>query len=247
MLVPARNHSYTRAMPLLYYDMIAIGRRCQDHEEKGRFKMFNDLRRSRKHRKMAKLAAELEKTFLDAEDSPSPAKPSDSRIGASAARGQVFDEADEKANNSLDFDGLPPVPENPLAAASIGATQYDQPEFFEDSIAPASAPPQGETSAPAQKFLTFSGDRSAHPEVALLLDHLSLAKEENREILRLTQDAMQRVSNMTDQLVKLKDELLSTKDQQLTQMHEIVKAREAEILRLKRQNEDLETLARTLM
>ncbi len=106
-------------------------------------------------------------------------------------------------------------------------------------------------------YLTLSGDRGQTPELALLLDHLSLAKEENREILKLTEQSMQRVCAMSESLVQMKDAVIQAKDAELTalrsqrdletaQLREQLQARDLEIRRLKQQSEDLEMLARTM-
>lgn len=83
-------------------------------------------------------------------------------------------------------------------------------------------------------------------EMALLLDHLSIAKEENREILRLSQDSISRVTHMADTIVAMKDDLLKAKDEQIDGLREKVKSREVEIARLKQELEDLKMLAMTL-
>ncbi|MBM4252200.1 MAG: hypothetical protein FJ146_09535 [Deltaproteobacteria bacterium] len=106
-------------------------------------------------------------------------------------------------------------------------------------------------------YLSLSGERGQTPELALLLDHLSLAKEENREILKLTEQSMQRVCAMSEQLVQMKDAVIQAKDAELaalkaqremetTQLREQLQAREHEIRRLRQHSEDLEMLARTM-
>lgn len=83
-------------------------------------------------------------------------------------------------------------------------------------------------------------------EVALLLDHLSLSKEENREILRLSQDSIARVTQMADTIVAMKDELLKARDEQIDGLRDKLKSREGEISRLKQELEDMKMLAATL-
>lgn len=83
-------------------------------------------------------------------------------------------------------------------------------------------------------------------ELALLLDHLSLAKEENREILRLTQDTLTKLSSMTDAVVQMKDEIIKTKDQQLAALQSAMAESEKNIAKLRQEKEDLEILNRTL-
>ncbi len=81
------------------------------------------------------------------------------------------------------------------------------------------------------------------PEMALLLDHLSLSKEENKEILRLSQDSITRITQMSDTIVALKDELLRAKEEQLDGLREKMKTKDFEITQLKQELEDLRMLA----
>ncbi len=83
-------------------------------------------------------------------------------------------------------------------------------------------------------------------ELALLLDHLSLAKEENREIIRLTQDTLTKLSSMTDAVVQMKDEVIKSKDIQLAEFQHALAEKERNISQLRQEKEDLEILNRTL-
>ena len=83
-------------------------------------------------------------------------------------------------------------------------------------------------------------------ELALLLDHLSLAKEENREIIRLTQDTLTKLSSMTDAVVQMKDEVIKTKDMQLAEFQHALKEKDRNISQLRQEKEDLEILNKTL-
>ena len=91
---------------------------------------------------------------------------------------------------------------------------------------------------------SVSGPQST--ELALLLDHLSLAKEENREILRLTQDTLTKLSAMTDAVVQMKDEVIKSKDLQLATMQQAIAEKERNLSQLRQDKEDLEMLNRTL-
>jgi hypothetical protein len=86
----------------------------------------------------------------------------------------------------------------------------------------------------------------AHPEIMLLIDHLSLAKEENREILRLTQDAMSRLTHMTDVMLDMKDALIASKEEQMSILKLRLSEQSADLIRALKENEDLETLASAL-
>jgi hypothetical protein len=84
-------------------------------------------------------------------------------------------------------------------------------------------------------------------EFALFVDHLSLAKEENREILRLTQAALTKVTALGDDIVKMKDQVISAKDAQIAALENALNAAKKDLAATKQANEDLETLARTLL
>ncbi len=106
--------------------------------------------------------------------------------------------------------------------------------------------------------LKLSGDQPT--ELALLLDHLSLIKDENREILRMAQESISKISEMAEQVVLAKDDVIRERDQRLKEQSlrldlqsdqiELLKhkltGQESDILDLKRNVEDLETLTRTL-
>jgi hypothetical protein len=83
-------------------------------------------------------------------------------------------------------------------------------------------------------------------EIALLIDHLSLAKEENREILRLTQDSMARLSQMTDAMMDMKDSIIASKEEQMSILKERLAAESSNLLRALKEKEDLETLTQAL-
>ncbi len=114
------------------------------------------------------------------------------------------------------------------------------------------------TKAPAQQHALTPA--APTPEVALLLDHLSLAKEEHREIIRLTQDSISRITSMTEQLIASKDALLKDREEQLREKttelsrrdskleaaEEDIARRDATIAKLKQDLEDMEILTRTL-
>ena len=104
-------------------------------------------------------------------------------------------------------------------------------------------------SPPQSTFLHPIEDASSrgHQEILLLIDHLSLAKEENREILRLTQDAMSRLTQMTDAMLEMKDALISSKDEQMSILKLRLSEQSADLTRALKENENLETLTNTLL
>jgi hypothetical protein len=141
------------------------------------------------------------------------------------------------------------------APSSIEATLADLPPLPGQTPSPTRVGATQERSG--ADFLGLSGERSSSPELALLLDHLSLAKEENREILRLTDQSMKRVCEMSDALIQMKDavivskdtELLAVRQQRDTEVASLeakLAASDMEIRRLRQQSEDLEMLARTM-
>lgn len=83
-------------------------------------------------------------------------------------------------------------------------------------------------------------------EVALLLDHLSLAKEENREILRLTQDSINRITHMAETMMAMKDEILSQRTEEVAGLKKLVTDREQVINRLNQEVEDFAILTKSL-
>lgn len=95
-------------------------------------------------------------------------------------------------------------------------------------------------------FLSVTGERSSSPEIALLIDHLSLAKEENREILKMTQESIRKVSEMSDSIVEMKDAVIDAKDAELHALKEQLKATDSQNAKLRQDNEDLNMLARSL-
>ena len=105
-----------------------------------------------------------------------------------------------------------------------------------------------EVDTPQQSLVSMEshGALQSSTELALLLDHLSLAKEENREILRLTQDTLTRLSSMTDAVVQMKDEVIKSKDVQLAELRRSIAEKEENISKLRQEKEDLEMLNRTL-
>ena len=133
---------------------------------------------------------------------------------------------------------LPPLPVMPLSMAR--ESQIEHEHEYENEHDRGGVPERG------RGYLEVQDNKAIHPEIALLLDHLSLAKEENREIIKLTQDALTRVSTMTDTMIKMKDQLIGAKDEQLMSMKDILAHRDIEIRKLKQEREDLEMLARTL-
>lgn len=97
-------------------------------------------------------------------------------------------------------------------------------------------------------------------DVALLLDHLTVAKEESKQVLRLSQESITRITQMSEEIVKVKDELIAQQERNLKAKEESITSYEREIAilkqqladkeesnrRLRQEVEDLEMLTRTL-
>ncbi|MGE0172816.1 MAG: hypothetical protein AB7T49_08525 [Oligoflexales bacterium] len=83
-------------------------------------------------------------------------------------------------------------------------------------------------------------------ELTLFLDHLSLAKEENKEILKLTQASIQQITDLSQSLLTSKDEMIKTKSNQIAILQEKVRRREKIIIQLRQEIEDLKMLNKTL-
>ncbi len=110
---------------------------------------------------------------------------------------------------------------------------------------------QPQLNDPNQLALIRSGasdlmEVSGNNDLALLIDHLSLAKEENREILRLTQDSMARLTQMTDSILEMKDSIITAKEEQLAIMKERLTEQAKELSHALKEKENLETLVRAI-
>lgn len=180
--------------------------------------------------------------------SESRAKPADttapSRAGAVAARGEALAEFAQRLGLS-ESEVWRRLRNGELLARS----ERGQIMILDDNrLEPAGSvlpPLPGEALAPPQA-MALTGATAASSEVALLLDHLSLAKEENREILKMTQDAIRRVTELTDSIVTMKNAVIEAKDSQIVALREQLAAREERIAQLLQKQEDLEMLARAL-
>jgi hypothetical protein len=95
-------------------------------------------------------------------------------------------------------------------------------------------------------FLSLSGASGKNPEVALLIDHLSLAKEENREILAFAQKSLEQVREITTQIVTAKDELLRVKEEKISLLEKRISQLDSSMRQLSQEKEDLEMLTKAL-
>lgn len=96
------------------------------------------------------------------------------------------------------------------------------------------------------KFIGFDGELTGSPEVALLLDHLSIAKEENKEILKMAQKSLEQVKEATKDIVNAKDDVILSKEEKIQYLEEKLRKKEQDLNSTKQQLEDLEMLTKTL-
>ena len=87
----------------------------------------------------------------------------------------------------------------------------------------------------------------ASTEIALLLDHLSLAKEENREILKLTNAAMSQIKSVNEMVISSKDELIHLLSEKIERLNQYKTNLEIELKKSHAQSEDLEILINTVL
>lgn len=142
--------------------------------------------------------------------------------------------------NNKDGDQGLPDPSAALASADLADLPPLPPPGAEGALPGRSGASAG------SNYLTLTGERGASPELALLLDHLSLAKEENREILRMTQESIRKVSELSDTVVEMKDAVIEAKESQIMALREQLAARDHDLRKLRQQNEDLEMLSRAI-
>ncbi len=153
---------------------------------------------------------------------------------ARTVRGKVFVYTDLHRD---DDDSPPPPPR--FYESMIGTNHKETPSFT------TAASPETRITVSALELPSVV-EVSGNQELALLIDHLSLAKEENREILKLTQDSMARLTQMTDSILEMKDSIIAAKEEQLAIMKDRLAEQAAELSQALKEKENLETLARAI-
>lgn len=170
--------------------------------------------------------------------------------GASYARDEFGLPVFSSSNNSPAADLLPDVAAEVAAPPPLMQDTLEL-DSGDDPLMPDLPPPpdarRGAYPAASGGFLALTGERAGSPELALLLDHLSLAKEENREILKMTQESIRKVSELSDTIVEMKDAVIEAKDAQINALREQLQMRDRALKELRQHNEDLEMLTRTVM
>lgn len=99
---------------------------------------------------------------------------------------------------------------------------------------------------PAMNLPALARDPANHTEMTLFLDHLSLAKEENREILHLARESVARVTSLSDTVIAVKDSLIEAKDREIQYLRQLLDGKEKAMTKLQQENEDLQILNRAL-
>ena len=153
------------------------------------------------------------------------------KLVARTSRGQVMVYTD--ASTVIAMEGLPPLPNTAAPEWTRSVVNSDDSKSAETDY----------------NQISVIGERvssSDRQEVALLIDHLSLAKEENREILRLTHESMSRLSEMTDKMLDMKDSIISSKDEQMQILKQRLAEQTEQLRQVLREKEDLETLTEAL-
>lgn len=170
----------------------------------------------------------------------------------------IGDDLTSRINELIDEDPTTTEEEALSAAPSETLEEVGQPEqraqpaasdTATSDLPPLPGPDDSKSSGAAMSagVLPVPSERITNTEIALLLDHLSLAKEENREILKMTQESIRKVTELTDTIVEMKDSVIDAKEAQIMFLKDQLDNKEKEIRKLLQQKEDLEILAQTIM
>jgi TolA-binding protein len=84
------------------------------------------------------------------------------------------------------------------------------------------------------------------PELRMLIEHLNMVRQENREILRLSEESIRRITSMSETIVASKENVIAEREEELKRLREQLDQRDRDVVRLQQNIEDLEMLARTL-
>lgn len=123
----------------------------------------------------------------------------------------------------------------------------------------------------SKSLINTNTSSSESQQIALLLDHLSLAKEENREVLQLAKETVEKVTKMSEEIVSMKDSIIESHkehieiekkkvedlsqqmeqqklelsaeiEKQKNELNEQLKQQEDDLRKLRQENEDLNML-----
>ena len=158
------------------------------------------------------------------------------KLIARTERGQVLVYTDCESFSTIE--GLPPLPSSRVTVeAAAASAPLEQPNTEQPKAV------RMEELYPSALVQSPSSERQ---EIALLIDHLSLAKEENREILRLTNESMSRLSELTDKMLDMKDSIIASKEEQMQILKQRLTEQASELRQALQEKEDLETLTQAL-
>lgn len=143
----------------------------------------------------------------------------------------------EEINNEKNIPGV----KDTLVGASYAGHLPPLPIFSEDELDTLNL----EVSYTSQENL-LPQTTNQSVELSLLLDHLSLAKEEQRDLIKMTQNTIDRISKMTELALESKVELLNHRNQRIEELESLLRQNEVTISKLKQEVEDLEILNRQL-
>lgn len=87
-----------------------------------------------------------------------------------------------------------------------------------------------------------SPDHLSSVDLKALLEHLTAAKAEQKELAQLTRTTIEQIRFMSSELVAFKDRLLTEKEAKISQLEDQVAQLEKETRALRRSQEDMETL-----
>lgn len=165
-------------------------------------------------------------------DLPRPSVSAPERQGASAS--SVFAAMDPMIGRS-GLDGLLDGVEGhqvfqPAAPVSMAFRDVAHPEVL----------------GPETENLPSTGKPVHSPDLALLIEHLNLARQENREIIRLSEESIRRVTAMSETIVAAKESQIADRDDEIRRLQEQLDDRDRNVVRLQQEVEDLEMLARSL-
>lgn len=139
------------------------------------------------------------------------------RIYSDLRAAPSFEHVEEVIDEPKVFSGLPPLP----SSQKLSGT----------SEVPITA-----------TLITQDHSEEMQNDMALFFDHLSIAKEENREIIRLTQNSLQKVTDLSEQLLDMKDAVIAAKEAQIKALKEQLEQADQQNARLRQENEDLQML-----
>ncbi len=144
--------------------------------------------------------------------------------------------ADFRPGAWADFDGMQGIKHDLMSRVKDGelAVRITGQELTISS-SPATQEKQAENS--------FS---STGRELSLLIDHLSLVREENQELVKMTQQSIEKISELSHALIESKDQIIQTKNNEIQNLNVKLTSQETELKMLSREVENLKTLVASL-